>query len=81
MTTTRRAAVLLPLYPHEVPVLLDALNHLADSEEARDDPLSYARDADHVAVRLRAYMELQALSARELLKDLGLGSYEDRRQG
>jgi hypothetical protein len=81
MTTIRRAAVLLPLYPHEVPILLDALNHLADSEETGDDPLSYAPDCDRVATRLRAYMELQALSARELLKDLGLGSYEDRRQG
>lgn len=81
MATNRRAAVLLPLYPHEIPVLLDALNQMAASEEARGDPLSYAPDCDRVAVRLRAHLELQALSAREMLKVLGLGSYEDRRQG
>lgn len=81
MATKSRAAVLLPLYPHEVPVVLDALNLLASSEEERDDPLSYAPDADRVAARVRAYLKLQALSARELLKVMGLGSYENRPQG
>lgn len=81
MTTPRRAAVLLPLLPHEVPVLLDALNLLACREEDRGDPLSYAPDADRVAVRVRAHLQLQALSARELLKAHGLGSYRDHPQG
>lgn len=79
--TTYRAAVLLPLLPHEVPVLLDALNLLADREEDRGDPLGYSPDCDRVTLRLRAHLELQALPARELLKLTGLGLYRDRPQG
>jgi hypothetical protein len=72
---------LIPVEAHELIVLLDALVNYADQLERFGDAMKDAPVCDAISDRVRALRDITSIEAHEFLKQMGLGSYENRPQG